>query len=428
MRPSRRDLFRVALAGLSLPAAAHAGSVTAAAPAVTAATGTRAYWLGIADKLARPVLANLANGTLRANMPVEQRTGAGREKVTYLEAFGRLLSGIAPWLALSETGGAEQALHVELSQLARTSLERATNPASPDFMNFNGQRQPLVDASYVALAFLRAPKALWEPLPDRDKAHVIAALESTRKLANPVRNNWVMFAATIECFLLMAGRPTRFERFEQNIQVMLDWYVGDGTYGDGAAWHADYYNGYVIQPMLVDCLNYLRQRDGRFDAAFDRVVTRATRHAAIQERMIAPDGTFPPLGRSLAYRCGAFQVLAQMALMNRLPDDLAAAQVREALGAVIGRTLEPPGTFDSGGWLRIGLAGHQPSLAEVYVSTGSLYIAANVLLPLGLPASHVFWSAPPARWTAQKIWAGIDMPKDSALRDARDIGVPVLRR
>jgi hypothetical protein len=157
-------------------------------------------------------------------------------------------------------------------------------------------------------------------------------------------------------------------------------------------------------------------------------MTRAIRHAAIQERMIAPDGTVPPLGRSLAYRCGAFQVLAQMALMNRLPAGLQPAQVREALGAVIGRTMEPAGTFDSAGWLRIGLAGHQPKLAEDYVSTGSLYIAANALLPLGLPAAHAFWSAPPERWTAQKIWAGIDMPKDAALRDGHDIAVPALRR
>ena len=52
------------------------------------------------QRLAEPVLTNLAAGTLRARMPVEEAEGAGRRSVTYLEAFGRLLAGIAPWLEL----------------------------------------------------------------------------------------------------------------------------------------------------------------------------------------------------------------------------------------------------------------------------------------------------------------------------------------
>ncbi|KFC76327.1 DUF2264 domain-containing protein [Massilia varians] len=424
MNTSRRSFLHVSAAtglAFAMPTAGAAGPGRAL-------TGTRDYWLKIADKLGRPVLENLSRGTLKASMPVEQQAGKGRENFSHLEAFGRLLSGIAPWLELTGASGNEKTLQALYIGWARASLERATNPASPDFMNFNRQRQPLVDASYVALAMLRAPRALWEPLSSEEKGHVIAALESTRKLANPIRNNWVMFAATIECFLMMAGRSTEFKRFENNIQVMLNWYVGDGTYGDGKSYHADYYNGYVIQPMLVDCLEYLQQRDRRFVPAYEKVLARSIRHAAIQERMIAPDGSFPPLGRSLPYRCGAFQTLAQMALMDRLPKPLQAAQVREALGAVIGRTMEPAGTFDSNGWLRIGLAGHQPRLGEEYVSTGSLYIAANALLPLGLPPAHGFWSASPVPWTAQQVWAGADVAKDAALRDEHEITLPVLQR
>jgi hypothetical protein len=150
--------------------------------------------------------------------------------------------------------------------------------------------------------------------------------------------------------------------------------------------------------------------------------------AAIRERLVAPDGSYPPLGRSIGYRCGAFQALAQMALRDQLPPPLEPAQVREALGAVIRRTMDPAGTFDADGWLRIGLAGHQPRLGEEYVSTGSLYIAANALLPLGLPASHPFWSAPPAPWTAQRLWSGADLPKDAALRDPHAIPLPARLR
>jgi hypothetical protein len=150
------------------------------------------------------------------------------------------------------------------------------------------------------------------------------------------------------------------------------------------------------------------------DAA-PRVAERARRYAAVQERMIAADGSFPPIGRSLAYRCGAFHLLADAALRRALPENVAPAQVRGALTAVIRRTLEAPGTFDADGWLRIGFCGHQPAVGETYISTGSLYLCAVALLPLGLPASDPFWSSPPQAWTSAKAWSGRAFPIDHAL-------------
>ena len=60
----------------------------------------RQYWVRTMSKVAEPVLTNLAAGTLKRAMPVECVTGnvAERRKVTHLEAIGRLLAGIAPWL------------------------------------------------------------------------------------------------------------------------------------------------------------------------------------------------------------------------------------------------------------------------------------------------------------------------------------------
>ena len=137
----------------------------------------------------------------------------------------------------------------------------------------------------------------------------------------------------------------------------------------------------------------------------------------IQERLIAPDGSFPAVGRSLAYRCGAFQALGAVALRRELPEELHPAAVREALTAVIVRTLDAPGTWDENGWLRIGLCGHQPGIGEGYISTGSLYLASTAFLPLGLPAEDEFWSAPAEPWSSVKIWSGIDIPADHAVQD-----------
>jgi hypothetical protein len=141
------------------------------------------------------------------------------------------------------------------------------------------------------------------------------------------------------------------------------------------------------------------------------------RYAVIQERLVAPDGSYPVIGRSITYRCGAFHALAMAALLDDLPPGLTPPQVRGALTAVMRRTLEAPGTYDTDGWLRIGLAGHQPGLGEGYISTGSLYLAALVLLPLGLPRDHAFWADPPVPWTAQRAWVGEEVPIDEALRN-----------
>ena len=65
------------------------------------------------------------------------------------------------------------------------------------------------------------------------------------------------------------------------------------------------------------------------------------------------------------------------------------------MSAVIRRTMDAPGTFDSAGWLTVGFAGHQPKIGESYISSGSAYLCAVGFLPLGLPASDPFWSAPP---------------------------------
>jgi len=213
----------------------------------------------------------------------------------------------------------------------------------------------------------------------------------------------------------MGEEPDRL-RIDYAIRQHEQWYKGDGVYGDGPEFHWDYYNSYVIQPMLVDILLRVSGTYGEEGERMrDRVLLRAQRFAAIQEALIAPDGTFPAIGRSIAYRCGAFQHLAQMALMKRLPESLSPAQVRCALQAVIRRSLEAPGTFDENGWLRIGLCGHQPSLGERYISTGSLYLCTTAFLPLGLPEDDPFWSDPDEAWSSQKIWSGQDAPADHAL-------------
>lgn len=78
-----------------------------------------------------------------------------------------------------------------------------------------------------------------------------------------------------------------------------------------------------------------------------------------------------------------------------------------------------PGTFDKNGWLQIGFAGHQPSIGERYINTGSLYLCSAVFVALGLPADSEFWAAPAQDWTQKKVWKGVDVPCDKALKEKK---------
>lgn len=374
----------------------------------------RRYWVNILHLLAEPVLSALANRSLKQLMPIEAKMD-DRPDYTYLEALGRTLAGIAPWLEQPVQDTHEEAQRQQMAQLARKALDAATDPQSPDYLNFSTGAQPIVDAAFLAHAIVRAPGELWEALDTRVQQQLIDALRATRT-RKPYFNNWLLFAAMIETALQRMGADWDPMRIDYAIKQHEQWYLGDGMYGDGPEYHADYYNSFVIQPMLVDIIEQMAPLSPDWAQVQPVIMKRAVRYAAILERSISPDGTFPPVGRSLAYRCGAFQALAQTALRRELPALLKPAQVRSALTAVIKRTLEAPGTFDDGGWLRIGLCGHQPDIGESYISTGSLYLCTAVLLPLGLAENDAFWCDPPSPWTAQQVWSGLSVHADHAMR------------
>jgi len=279
--------------------------------------------------------------------------------------------------------------------------------------NLNGA-QPVVDAAFLAQAVLRAPNELGSSLDSATRANLVRALRSTRVI-QPGFNNWLLFSATIEACLCSLGEEWDRMRVDYALRQHEQWYKGDGLYGDGPVLHWDYYNSFVIQPMLLQVLDAVSPSVKTWESMRAPVLHRAQRYAAIQERLISPEGTYPAIGRSLAYRFGAFQVLSLMALRRQLPDGVSPEQVRCALTAIIRKGMEAPGTFDSGGWLTVGLCGHQPSIGESYISTGSLYLCSVALLPLGLPRDDIFWSGAPRKWTAQKIFSGEDVPADHAI-------------
>jgi hypothetical protein len=401
-----------------------AGGAAMLAPRLAVSQGAsgrpeREQWIDWVEQVSEPVLSALSSRELRKRMPVEAMKGHEAERAvgSQLEAFGRLFCGIAPWLELEpspDESARETSLRAKYRAWAQEGIASAVDPKSPDYMRFGDSAQTVVDASFLCLAILRAPKQMMVTMSGQTKARLVTALEVQRKVL-PGFNNWLLFAAMDEVLLRRLGASWDRMRVDYALREHASWYVGDGIYGDGPHYHADNYNSYVIQPYLLAAMDEVKDEATAWKEMAGPIVERARRYAAIQERMIGPEGTFPVLGRSICYRAGAFHLLADIARRGMLPDGVAPAQVRGALTAVQAKTLGAPGTFDSNGWLRIGLAGHQPSLGEVYISTGSLYLCSFAWLPLGLGPGDPFWSGAAVDWTQKRVWAGGDLMADHAI-------------
>jgi len=375
----------------------------------------RDYWVNTLLRIANPVFDALAHDQLRERMVVETSGDAAeRAKYSHLEAVGRSLAGVGPWLNASGLQPEEEARRSELADMVRTGLGFATDPSARDFLNFSEGNQPLVDTGFLAQGLLRSWDAVWLQLDRSTQDNIVDCMLATRALL-PAHNNWLLFSAMIETFLCEAGRDWDRMRVDYALRQHEQWYLGDGMYSDGPAFRSDYYNSFVIQPMLYEIVTVGGEISEVWGAFQDPILDRIQRYSSIQERHIAPDGTFPPIGRSLSYRFGVFHALSLAALKSILPPGLAPAGVRCALTAVVGKMMNRDDVFDDGGWLRIGFCGDQPSLGEYYVSTGSLYACLNGLLPLGLAPTDPFWADPDSDWTSKRIWGGEDIACDRAI-------------
>lgn len=407
----------------------------------------REVWVDIMYQMAEPVMKNMAEGKLQqvmdtagGNKSLElSPTWDNRDKkVAYMEAFGRLLAGLAPWLNLPDDDSAESAKRRQLRQWTRQAIINAVDPQSPDRLGWENGGQTLVDAAYVVEGLFRGYDSLWVPLPKETKDLYVKELKGLRRY-DPPYTNWLLFIAMEESFLMYVGADYDAYRIKMALAKIEEWYIGDGIYSDGPSFAFDYYNSYVIQPMYMECLEMIAARQPNntyliFGKTNDKVrgaknrlqevTKRMQKWSVILERFISPEGTFPVVGRSIPYRMATLQPLALLAWRKQLPKELHEGQVRSALTAVANRMfygqLENPAknaptlskNYNSGGFLTIGFVGPHPNVADWYTNNGSLYMTSLAFMPLGLPATDSFWTAPYEKWTSKKAWEGDDFPKD----------------
>ena len=373
----------------------------------------RKQWTELCYKMAQPILENMSKGELQKNMNIEYSpTWDGRDKrVVYMEAFGRLMAGISPWLAMPEDDTKEGKMRKQLHTWALASYKNAVDPNSPDFLLWHGPTQVLVDAAYIVESFMRAPEATWHQLDKTTQQRYIECFKNLRDV-RPAYNNWLLFRSMIEAWMLEVGEKADMFVLTVGLNKINEWYLSDGFYSDGAEFALDYYNSFVMHPMLLEVLEVCKKHKVRTPISTDLALQRMQRFNHFLERMISPEGTYPAMGRSITYRMGAFQTLGMAAWKYGLPEEMTNGQVRNALTTVMHNMFKVEGNFDKDNYLQLGFAGHQPNLSNYYTNNGSLYMTSLVFTPLGLPADHPFWTAPDEEWTSQKAWSGKPFPID----------------
>ena len=124
----------------------------------------REVWVDIMYQMAEPVMKNMAEGKLQQvmdtangnkNLELSPTWDNRDKKVAYMEAFRRLLAGLAPWLNLADDDTPESAKRKQLREWTRKAIINAVDPNSPDRLGWENGGQTLVDGAYVVEGLFR---------------------------------------------------------------------------------------------------------------------------------------------------------------------------------------------------------------------------------------------------------------------------------
>ncbi len=361
----------------------------------------REFWVNQMAKVVYPVLDNLAKDSLRVKLSSFQN-----EENACFEAFGRTFCGISRWLNL-ETNSDEDSLRQEYMKLSIRGIHNGFNSNSSDSFNFDIGLQPLVDAAYFAQGLLRCDR-VWNSLDEKTQCSIIEKFRGLRRI-EPFGDNWLLFASMLETFIYDKTGQCDEDRLFYGINSFIyGFYVGDGFYGDGNDFFINYYNSFVIHPMLLDILITLKNDGLDIDECLELEMKRCQRYVQFLERQIMEDGTMPVYGRTVTCRLGMLNAMSEFVCVSDHVPRLSMGQIRAAMTSVLKRQLSDK-DFDKCGFLKVGFQGRQLRLAEDYISLGSSYHSVTFFLPLGLPSSHPFWKESDNKCSAERLYEAEDV-------------------
>lgn len=213
---------------------------------------TRNHWERLADHLldaaaryATPDFAQLRLPGRASHSGVVSDGIEGFARTFLLAAFR--IAGAPPGtqdrLAERYARGLEAGTHRDNSKKRGTATP--ATPASPGtrWPEITDFSQQMVEAAAIAVALHETRAVIWDKLDTSTQDNVRHWLGGFVGKRTPL-NNWVLFQVVTEQFLKSVGGPCDDAEIERGLDMIEDWYVGDGWYSDGAGQNFDYYIGW----------------------------------------------------------------------------------------------------------------------------------------------------------------------------------------
>jgi hypothetical protein len=313
-------------------------------------------------------------------------------RIEDLECFARIFAGSSPWLSKNTESKECTKIMGLFRQLCNASLSSLYN-----------LKQSAVECANICYGLLISKHVLWNMLNTQEQESFIQILLKVRRLITPwhIECNWCLFFCIIDAFLFSVSSYKYFDSIfvYTTIKNVESWYVGDGFYKDGnRGFTMDYYNSYVIHPLYIEILKVCDPE--KVSEAYKRCI----RFTEFLERIVFADGSFPPLGRSITYRLGAFHALSYC-ILNESISELHSYQSLQRLLQKLMLRMITSSIFDEKGLLHLGFTGLQETLADSYSNWGSMYFITLFFIVLGLPDDHTFWIDSEELFTQELAWA-----------------------
>ena len=186
----------------------------------------REVWVTLLYQMAEPVLKPMSEGRLQevmsyesGNLEVSPTWDGRNKKVSYMEAFGRLMTGLAPWLSLPDNDTKEGLMRKQVREWAIKSYTNAVDPTNPDYLGWQSGGQTLVDAAFLVQSFHRGWDALWEPLSVETKLRYVHELQQLHRY-DPPYQNWFLFCGIEEAFLMKAEASLKKSGILDNAELL----------------------------------------------------------------------------------------------------------------------------------------------------------------------------------------------------------------
>ncbi|MFJ8360853.1 DUF2264 domain-containing protein [Streptomyces sp. NPDC093984] len=347
---------------------------------------TRAHWEAVADGLLASAWRWSTPGCALLDLPGRpSRSGVRSDG---LEGYARTFLAAAFRVA----GAAGDDPHGWLERYARGLAAGTRTPGRDDaeswplILDHDVQGQPMVESASVALGLRLTAPWLWKNLDadvqDRAEEWLRGALRHT-----PAPNNWYLFPYTVAGFLESVGRgdaETAAAR-QRALDLLEEWYRGDGWYADGDGRAFDHYNGWALHlyPVLDAHLAGDEESSARYGA-------RLREHLDGFSLMFGADGAPVHFGRSLAYRFAASAAVGLGALTGHTPLTPGTSR-RLASGSL--RYFLDHGALNEDGLLSLGWHGPHEATLQTYSGPASPYWASKAFVSLLAPAGHPLWTA-----------------------------------